>query len=195
MDKAQKRPLDSQESLEIIRSMIAQAKGDFRANAFHFLLWGWIVMAGSLGHFFLLEYTSLTYPQLAWSVIVVGIIGSVLKGIQHNRDSRVETYTGNIYGVIWISFFINYIVVMVFIAKINFYITPIVLLMAASATLISGSLMRFRPLQLGAVGIWIAGISAFLVSLPYQLLLMAAAILLGYLIPGYLLKNSNKGDL
>jgi hypothetical protein len=194
MNESQEQPLDSKESLEIIRSMITQAKGDFRANAFHFLLWGWIVMTGSLGHFFLLEYSSLPYPELAWSVIIVGIIGSVLKGVQQNRDSRVKTYTGNIYAVIWISFFINYIVLMIFIAKINFYITPITLLLAAGATLISGSLLRFRPLQLGAAGIWVAGISSFMVTLPYQLLMMAAAIFLGYLIPGYLLKNK-KGDV
>lgn len=191
MNESQEQPLDSQKSLEIIRSMIEQAKGNFKANAFHFLLWGWIAMAGSLGHFFLLEYSSLPYPQLAWSVIIAGIIASFYKALQGKQESRVKTYTGNAYGVIWISFFINYVILLVFIAKINYYITPLVLIMAAGATFISGSLMRFKPLQLGAFCIWIAGTAAFMVSLPYQLLLTAAAILLGYLVPGYLLKNSN----
>jgi hypothetical protein len=63
--------------------------------------------------------------------------------------------------------------------------------MAAASTFISGSMMRFKPIQIGAMCIWIAGIAAFMVSLPNQLLITAMAIFLGYLVPGYLLKNSN----
>lgn len=184
--------LSSQESLEIIHTMIAQAKGDFEANAFHFLWWGWIAIFGSLGHYALLTYTSVAYPHLAWLIIIIGIAGSIAKGIKNNKEARVKTYTGKIYGIIWITFLVNYFILLFFLAKINYYITPLILIMAAASTFISGSLMQFRPLQAGAVCIWIAGIAAFMVNLPNQLLVTAVAILFGYLVPGYLLKNSNK---
>ena len=192
MEKSKEEMLSSQESLEIIHTMIAQAKGDFKANAFHFLWWGWIVLIGSLGHYALLSFTSVAYPQLAWLVVIIGIAGSIARGVKSNREARVKTYTGKIYGIIWITFLVNYFILLFFMDKINYYITPLILLMAAASTLISASMMRFRPLQIGAVSIWIAGIAAFTVSLPNQLLITAIAILLGYLVPGYLLKNSNK---
>lgn len=192
MGKSEEQKLSSQESLEIIHTMIAQAKGDFEANAFHFLLWGWIAIIGSLGHYTLLTFTSVAYPQLAWLIIIIGIAGSIAKGVKSNRKARVKTYTGKIYGIIWITFLVNYFILLFFLDQINYYITPLILLMAAASTFISGSLMRYRPLQAGAGCIWIAGIAAFMVSLPNQLLVTAVAILLGYLVPGYLLKNSNK---
>lgn len=194
MEESTQQPMSSDESLTIIRTMIAQAKGNFKANAFHFLLWGWIGLAGSIGHYILLEFTSVRYPQLVWLIVIIGITGSAYKRYKANRNSQAKSYTGNVYGMIWIAFFINYLILLVFIAKINFQITPLILLMAAGSTFISGSLMRFRPLQLGAFAIWIAGIIAFTVSLPYQLLITAVAILLGYLVPAYLLKNSKNGE-
>ena len=191
MEELEEQKPSSQESLEIIRTMIAKAKGDFKANAFHFLWWGWIVLLGSLGHYALLTFTSVAHPQLAWLVIIFGIAGSITKGIKSNKEARVKTYTGKIYGVIWISFLVNYFILLFFLAKINYYITPLILIMAAASTFISGSMMRFKPIQIGAMCIWIAGIAAFMVSLPNQLLITAMAIFLGYLVPGYLLKNAN----
>lgn len=194
MANSEEQTLSGQESLDIIHKMIAQAKGNFRDSSFYFLLWGWIVMAGSLGHYILLKFASLKHPELAWSVVIVGIAWSFIRGIKDRAKSSVKTYTGNIYGIVWVTFLLNYFILIFFLPEINYYITPLVLLMAASSTFVSGSLMKFRPLQYGALCIWTGGIIAFMVSLPHQLLATAVAILLGYLIPGYMLKNNENGD-
>ena len=51
-------------------------------------------------------------------------------------------------------------------------------------------MIRFKPLIAGGLVFWAFGIVCFLVSREFQPLVGAAAIIGGYLIPGYLLKNS-----
>ncbi|MBN2732020.1 MAG: hypothetical protein JXR26_06305 [Balneolaceae bacterium] len=186
---SQEKPVNAQESLDIIHEMITRAKGNIQESAFYFLLWGWIIIAGSMGHYLLLTYSSVAHPELAWLIILIGIAASVVQGIRDRKTQGSSTYLTRIYTTVWVTFLINYFIILFFIAKINFYITPLVLVMAASSTYLSGSIIKFNPLKWGAVFIWLMAIASFLVVLPYQLLLTAAAVLIGYLVPGYILQN------
>ncbi|HYW34711.1 MAG TPA: hypothetical protein VE868_04820 [Balneolaceae bacterium] len=187
----QEQSQTAQQRLDIIHEMIARAKGKIsKDSSFYFLLWGWVVLISSIVHFLLLQYTTIHHPEWAWSIILVGIFGSFVKGYKERKSHKANTYLNRLYGIIWITFMVSYLILLVFSARINFYIAPLVLLMAASATYLSGALIKFNPLKWGAVFIWVMGIVAFLVALPYQLLATAAAVLIGYLIPGYMLKQS-----
>lgn len=184
--------MSGQQSLDLIHEMISRAKGDIRNKSFYFILWGWVIIAGSLGHYLLLEFSEVTHPEWAWAIIIVGIIASVAKGMKDRKERGVTTYSARVYVTIWITFLVNYFIILYFIAAINYYITPMVLVMAAAATFISGTIIKFSPLKWGAVFIWLMGIFAFLAALPYQLLITAVAIFGGYLIPAYLLKNKEE---
>lgn len=188
----QQDPIDNKQQLQVIHQMITRAKGNIRNSSFYILLWGWIVTAGSLGHYLLLEFSNLAHPEWAWAVIIVGIIASIAKSIKDRQTSGVATYGGYLMAMIWVTFLINYFIILFFIAKINFYITPVVLVLTAGSVFLSGILLKFKPLKWGAGFIWVMGILAFMVSLPYQLLATSAAIVGGYLIPGYILKNSER---
>jgi len=54
---------------------------------------------------------------------------------------------------------------------------------------ISGGTIRFKPLMIGGIINWILAMAAFFVSFDQQLLLLALAVLLGYIIPSYLFKK------
>lgn len=185
----QEQPLSGRQSLDIIHTMINRAKGNIRNKSFYFILWGWTVIAGSIGHYLLLQYSEVNHPEWAWAIIVVGILGSVIQGMRDRKETGATTYSERIYTTVWITFLVNYFIILFFIAVINYYITPLVLVMAAAATYISGTIIKFSPLKWGAVFIWLMSIAAFMVDLPYQLLATAAAVFGGYLIPAYLLKN------
>jgi len=137
------KPLSGQESLDIIHRMIGRAKGNIRNRVFYFFLWGWIVITGSMGHYLLLEFSSLNHPEWAWIVVLVGIVASFVQGYRDRKE-------------------------------------------------ISGAILRYKPLKLGAVFVWVMAIVAFLVMVHYQLLATAAAVFVGYLIPGYMLQNSER---
>lgn len=186
---ANEQPMSGQQSLDIIHEMINRAKGNICNKSFYFILWGWIIMAGSIGHYLLLQFSDVSHPEWAWTIIVVGIIASAVQGARDRKKTGATTYPERIYSTVWITFLVNYFIILFFIASINYYVTPLVLVMAASATYLSGAIIKFLPLKWGAALIWVMGIVAFMVSLPGQLLVTAAAVLGGYLVPAYLLKH------
>jgi hypothetical protein len=66
------------------------------------------------------------------------------------------------------------------------------LLLAGLGTLVSGLVMGFRPLTGGGTVFLLSSIASVYVSQDNALLLIAGAVVLGYLVPGYLLKYSQK---
>ncbi|HMJ47051.1 MAG TPA: hypothetical protein VK498_06950, partial [Ferruginibacter sp.] len=67
------------------------------------------------------------------------------------------------------------------------------LMIYAFLMLIQGGAMKFRPLIIGAVANWIGCIAIFLNNeFKYDMLITAAAVFIGYIIPGILLRAQFK---
>ena len=66
---------------------------------------------------------------------------------------------------------------------------PIIIVLYGIGTFVSGGALKFMPLKAGGIVCWILAVIAIRVDFEYQLLLIAAAVLIAYLIPGYLLKQ------
>ena len=73
---------------------------------------------------------------------------------------------------------------------------PCIMVLYGMGLFLSGGAMRFRPLILGGIFCWLCAIAGFELKAEayaaYQLLIIATAVMGGYIIPGYLLKMSNK---
>ena len=69
------------------------------------------------------------------------------------------------------------------------YSFPFYILMYAIGTFVSGGILKFKPLQWGGTACWVLAVIATYVTYESQILLTAAAILVSYLIPGYLLRS------
>ena len=184
--------LNERESLQLIREMIDKAKNDLGAQAFYPILWGWIVLIGSLGHFLLLRHSSFERPYMVWLIIIIGIIGSIAKGYNQRKTTSASTYSSTIVAVVWVVFLVNYFILLPFIDEINFLVGPIVLLMSGGSIFLCGFILKFKPFYFGGIFTWIMAIVAFMVSMEFQLLVSAAAVLFGLLIPGYILKNGKE---
>lgn len=178
-----------EDSLKTIESMIHLAKGKVNNNSFYFILWGWVIFTGSLLTFILLKI-NYPNPNMAWSVVIIGVVGSMFKGIKQGKTSNISSHLDKIYNGIWLVFGLNYIFIFLWaILTENFaLINPFVTLIAGTCTILSGFTIRFKPLIIGGLLLWLAGAIGFFIG-EYQLLATAIGILLGYLIPGYLLKR------
>ena len=181
-------PSTPHESLEIITRMIKQAQGNVKKSSFHFLLWGWVVVIANLGMFAL---TQLDYsrPYLIWLICIPAWITSMFYGYKGSREKRVMTYIDRSIMWLWIGFGISVFTIVFFGYTIQFNLNPVILLMSALPTLVSGVIIRFRPLIIGGVMFWLFGIMCFLITPQYQTLVGAVAVAIGYLVPGYLLKS------
>ncbi len=71
---------------------------------------------------------------------------------------------------------------------------PYILLLAGIPTFISGIIIRFRPLIAGGICFWIIALLVHFGGPVIGPLGMPVAVLIGYLIPGYMLKNKVDHD-
>ena len=187
------RELTNEESLSLITDMIGQAKRNIaRGGSFYFLLWGWVVMSANLGHYFISTYALYKHPYIVWVLTIPAAVASIVHGSVKRRRAPVKGHLDRLYGLIWMSVFIG-VMIILFFTKVDQNLNAIILTFAGIGTFISGCALRFNPLILGGIALWLASIVAFQVNPIDQYLVGAVGILAGYLIPGYLLKRAESG--
>ncbi len=181
--------LTKEESLALIGRMISQAKTNYsKGSSFYFLLWGWVVLVANLGHYLIQKFQWFDKPWLIWSITIPAIIFTIIQSIRHSKQSTVTTHLDRLYGHVWMMVGIGIVASIVFMSQINYYHNAFILLFAMVGTYISGQMLKFKPLVMGGFALLFSGIVCFNVSMVDQYLVGAIGILLGYLIPGYLLK-------
>lgn len=178
-----------QESLNIITEAIARTKNNFRDNSFCFLLWGWLIAIASILFFMLDQYTTVAYYFIPFPILGgVGLIATVI----HFQKRRASTQTHVNYFItsLWIVLAIGFIVtVIINLAQKQLPFTD-TLIIAGIGTLVSGWIMKFKPLIIGGFLFFAASFTTLFIGDEYKALVHGIAIITGYLIPGYLLKQS-----
>jgi hypothetical protein len=183
-----------EQSLQVIQSMINKTKQDMSDDGIYFLVWGWITFIGCTGQFLLKHIVKYEQHYHVWWLVVVGIVFSIWNGIKEGRKQRVKTYVGEAMKYLWIGIGVSYFVLSMILTKIGWDspVFPFFILLYGLGTFISGSFIKFRPLIIGGTIAWALAIGAVYVEYDYQMLFGAAAILISYIIPAYMLRARNK---
>lgn len=184
----EKSIMNNEESLRIIRSMIESTKQDLRDNGSWFLLWGWLVFVACITHFVLME-VGYEKPYLAWMLMPLGGVISIIKGMREEKSQKVKTHIDEFMKHVLIAFLVSLFIVLGFGPKLGLNTYPLIMMVYGFWLYISGGAINFRPLQIGGMINWALTIVAFFVGFDIQLVLLAAAVLLGYIIPGYILRS------
>jgi hypothetical protein len=176
------------ESIEVIQKMINTVKNDLEDSSFYFLLWGWFVFVASTGHYLLwqMDYSN---PEMVWLLMPVGAVITFFYGRKQGKKQKVKSYTEDIMKYVLIAFLISLATVLFMQGKLQLNTYPMVMMIYAVWLFISGGAIKFKPLIFGGIVNWILGIISFFVTFKIQLLLLALAVLLGYIIPGHMLKS------
>lgn len=184
--------LSSEESLALIAKSIQQTKTNLNGQRFYYLFWEWAVLITSLTHYLLAVNETVAAPYLVWAIMgVVGFVSTLFYGYKHaQKTGYVETHLDrtlkHLCIVIGISFFA---VIWIFMQAYQSNPLPIISLLIGIGILVSGLQMRFKPLVIGGVGFFVGAIALVYVTPLEGLLVYDACIIVGYLIPGYLLKK------
>jgi len=184
----------AEQSLHLIQSMIEKAKQDVANNSFYLLLWGWLIFIAALLNFGLKKFTDFEQPYLAWNLVWIGAIASIIKGVRDSRKTAVKTFVGETMKVFGISQGILYTGLAFFFGKYDLWAIsfPLYILVYAVTCFFMGALMQFPLLKwTGLLCLPIMVIGVY-VSFDWQLLLMALAILISYIIPGHVLSAKEK---
>jgi len=185
------KTMSSQESLKIISDMISRTKTNIKQSAFHLLFWGWLITILSLSEYFISLFTNFENPWIVWLLTIPGVFVSLIYGFVKGSRQKVYTYAERIYMWIWLGFLFTVSIMVIFIASMNsmHIVGPFILLLAAFAVFISGIVIKFKALVLGAVAIWIFALVGFFAGPHISPLTIPAAVITGYLVPGYMLKK------
>lgn len=188
----EEKVLSPQEGLQLISDAIAMTKENIRENSFPFLLWGWIVAMASFSFFLLQHYTGFEFYFLPFPVF--GVVGIVATFIYHRRRIATSTisYFTDFFYKMWLVLGISFFAVVVINVSQNNVPFTYTLLIAAIGTTTSGLVMKFTPLVIGGILFFTAAITTVYIADEYKVLIHGVAFILGYLVPGYLLKYAVK---
>jgi hypothetical protein len=181
--------MTGEESLRIISEMINKTKVNIRQGIFHLLFWGWLVFFCSLAEYLLLKFTGMENPWIVWLLTIPGAFVSFIYGYLKGKKSPFHTYADMLYMWTWIGFFIATVVLFIITSDRMESVAPYILTLAGIPTFISGFIIKFKPLIFGSISFWIFALIAYFAGPSAGQLAVPAAMLAGYLIPGYMLKN------
>lgn len=190
----QEKQFSPEQSLQVIQSMIEKAKNQFSENGHLYLLWGWLVFVCSIAQFILLKIVQYEKHYYVWMACWLAVIYQGFYLRKQHRKQKLRTYADKMIGFIWLSFFILLMLVGVTFGKTgeaNYYklISPVFLALYGVPTFLSGTILNFRPLIIGGIGCWVLSVLAHFIGYDYQLLLLAAAMIIAWIIPGYILRS------
>lgn len=181
------------DSLAIIQAMINKAKDQFSENGHLYLVWGWVILVCSVGHFVLMRFFSFENASMIWILTWAAIIYQTFYLWKRGKQKRVTTYTDEVIGWVWITF-----VILMFLFGFLFaralgagyyrYMNVGFLALYGMPTFLSGITLRFRPLILGGISCWGLSIVACFISFEFHLLLLGLAVVIAWIIPGYILR-------
>ncbi|MBV9987446.1 MAG: hypothetical protein JO301_07195 [Chitinophagaceae bacterium] len=185
------KELSTQESLQLIQSMINKTKNVVADDSFYFLLWGWLVFSCCLVQFYLKVYLEFPQHYYVWWLMPVGGIVSGIYGARQAKKIHVKSFVDESLDYLWIALGLSFIVlVTVNILSGRAWDTAFTyyIVLYAIGTFITGKLLRFKPLVIGGLSNFVIAIVSIKFRYEYQLLLGALAILTSYIIPGHLLR-------
>ena len=183
-----------EEGFNIIAQMISRAKNEYRDNGESWLLWGWLLFIASTASAILVHVDQAKYIHSVWNVMGILVLIYFIHEITKKKKARVKTYVEEMLDKFGTGFFLSLITIIVASAIAgNGFAFGYYFILYAFWMYVYGSAIHFKPLIIGAFVNWAAAIIIFIINdFKYGMIVSAIAVLIGYLIPGYMLRNQYK---
>lgn len=200
--------LTEQESLAVINEMIDRARNNFRKGSGNSMIyWGcWCAFSALL--VFILLKTLSNPTQAFWAWWLMALAGVIDFFIQRKKKKEilVRTQIDNIIDSVWRSYlffcclFLGIIFAFGIVLNdgyIFWLITPVILSAVGMGEFITAKAYRFKWYLYGAIVMWTGAALCVAITLWtthsvfFQFLILAACMLLGFVLPGYLLNKKS----
>lgn len=188
----EEKNITEQESLVIIQQMMNKTKEQLFDNSNLFLLWGFAAFICTVTQYILIKI-NIQNSEAVWIAMPIIAVIHIYIVIKQRSKIKVQTYNGNAISALWTAIGFAFISI-VFFASQKINILPTIILLYAIGTFVSGKIINFKPLVFGGYISFLLSIAIAFIKDENQLLIMAAAILISYIIPGFLLKKEYKNQ-
>lgn len=189
------------ESLAVISEMINNLKEDFKYNGFYFILWGWTISLACITHFIIIQILCRheMFSRIGFFSIVNWVTFPLAGYIIHyaylvKRKPRNRSLYTRFFKVLWQVAGLTLIIIAIICVKFEIYPPVFMLPIIGMATLITGLIIRYKPIIAGGIVFFIAAVISTFWLYESCLIVNAVAIILGYLVPGYMLKNTKSAS-
>jgi hypothetical protein len=202
-----------QQSLEVITEMINRARNNVQKDSANNMIYnGFAVALVAVANFILLHllpdaYTNYSF-NIWWLMAPSTIIDHLIRR-KINRSAIVKTHIDGIISWLWRGFSISTVILLVIILSLCYVfhtsliallITPGIMIIVALVEFGMAKICKFKPFFWGALAFWTGSL---LCLFPYcvlkrgdlHFLILAVCMILGFVIPGYILNKSAKKNV
>ena len=187
----EEKELSEKESLALITNMIGKAKNHYTESGASALLWGITNVIC-----FILAYLEETISSfnLPFSPFYLMLVTAILQIYFYRRERRLNktiSYKDEAHYFIWLAFGISLLILTVAggLANIGYIVLPLILLLFAIPTFISGCIKKFKPMIIGGIICWILSVISFFYRENEVFLLVAIGAFFAWVIPGIILRK------
>jgi hypothetical protein len=187
------KELTPSESLALITKVILEAKSRFRDNGFSFIFLGFCSFIASLGQFVLLQ---LGYYQINYFPYFIMPVAGVITYFYYRKKSseaQSKNIIGSLLAVLGIVLGINLAIAGFFFwNRFGVALIPFMLIIFSIWPLTTGVIIRNRYFVIAGILINIIAYCSFFIDREFHPLILAIVSLVGIMVPGIMLKYSQK---
>lgn len=191
------KTLNSVESIELIQRMITATHDRFtRGGGNFFLIWGYTTLFFALLVTLLSQLTNMHHVNyLWWGIPGVGtLLSLVTLRREKNRTPQVHTFVDRCIAYIWLTIgtiAVLYPLVGFINPMANFMLVPTEAMLMSIGAILTGLIIRFRPITIGGIVALIFGFAMFFFDQWYLYLFMGM-IVCAIIVPGHILNYKGK---
>lgn len=184
------QPFSNEKSLALIQQMIRQARSNITDSGSGWLLWGTLIFLTCVSTYIFIDIGSENI-FLAWNIFGGITVIMLLVDIFRPRRKTVLTYVDEVMRYVNIAFIVSLFTIII---SINISVSPnsgfgYFLMIFAILMLVNGGALKSRALIIGAALNWAGAIAIFInKEFKYDMLIMAGAVMAGYIIPGLIMR-------
>ena len=185
----EEKDITHEESLQLIKEMIVNAKSAYYSSGAWALLWGITnVICFSLAY--LKAEVNINLPFNPFYLMGITILLQIYFDRKHRRSKQVKSYLETTSKYVWITFAISVTLLTMTggMTHLCYFTLPMLLLIFAMPTFITGCIFKFPSMIVGGIICWIL----FIVTMFYQqyesYLLVAAGAFFAWVVPGIILQ-------
>lgn len=189
--------MDANQNIQLIKDMMQTSRGEVKDNGVFFLFWGWLVFIAAATQLIIIQ---MGYPEQSgwpWAILMpAGGIASAFLARKQKNTTRVKTWFDNVTFYLWWAFGVVLAITLFLMFQRQINLMPIVIALYGLGLFVTGGLLQFRPLIIGGIISWVISITGIFFYDNYTAIwLVALAVLLGYIIPGHMLRSKFLKDV
>jgi hypothetical protein len=187
-----------EQSLALINEMIARAQNNVnKGKTYSFIILGYVLAAAAVAIYVLLH--TLSNPNQSfwiWLVIVPALVAVHFVERRVNGETLVKTHIEKIGSMVWTGYGLGAFVILTVIFTMAFRLeisavfqlcTPVILTMVGTGQFVTACIYRNKPWYAIAALFWAGALICAFLSADLHLIIFAACMILGYVVPGHIL--------